>query len=612
MKKFRSSILMLAALLMAGAAITSCTSEDVVPDPQPNDVQTYLLTIEAEKGGDALTRALGYSGTSLVATWETTDEVSVYNETKGAWLTGTLKPESAGASATLSGTLTGTVDVDDILSLQYPAQTRNYVGQDGTLATLASNYDYILGRAQVATISGDKITVNQVGGTPGNIVFQNQQAIVKFILYMPDGTTPFDATNVTIDALNACGHSRLIQNATIDGTTTLGPIITSPSATNVIYAALSTKADEALRYKIAANDGTDYYSYTRSAVTFSNGKYYEIGVRMQPDASYMPLTIEATDDATTVTFDSKATGPVTYRIDGGAANTIAADTEEDIVLSAGQTVAFYGDNASYYTYMYGGSSHISCDKDCYIYGNVMSLISSTNFASVTTLTGERTFNNLFETSDSKHLLSHPTKDIVLSATTLTEYCYASMFKGCSGLTKAPDLPATTLARYCYNRIFSGCGFTTAPALPATTMVEGCYMTMFEQCKSLTEAPVLHSTDLALTCYSNMFHTCTSLTTAPDLPATTLAEGCYNSMFYNCSNLTVAPVLPATKLAKESYANMFCGCSSLSLLTILATDVTADDCTTAMLSGIAGAGTLYTPIPDYWKLMLSSSWTVTTP
>lgn len=599
---------MLATLLMAGAAITSCTSDDVVPDPQPNDEQTYLLTIVAEKGSDVLTRALGYSGTSLVSTWETTDEVSVYNETKGAWLTGMLKPESAGASATLSGTLTGTVDVDDILSLQYPAQTRDYVGQDGTLAKLASDYDYILGRAQVATISGDKITVNQVGGTPGNIIFQNQQAIVKFILYMPDGTTPFDATNVTIDALDGCGHSRLIQNATIDGTMTLGPIITSPSATNVIYAALSTKADEALRYKIAANDGTDYYSYTRSGVTFSNGKYYEIGVRMQPDASYMPLTIEATVDATTVTFENKATGSVTYRIDGGAANTISSNSSEDIVLSAGQTVAFYGDNATYYN---SGSSHISCDKDCYIYGNVMSLISSTDFASVTTLTGEKNFSQLFETSDSEHLISHPTKDIVLSATTLTERCYFRMFMGCSGLTKAPDLPATTLAPYCYTRIFSGCGFTTAPALPATTMVEGCYMTMFELCTSLTEAPVLHSTDLALTCYSNMFHTCTSLTTAPDLPATTLAEGCYNSMFTGCSSLTVVPVLPATKLAKESYANMFCGCSSLSLLTILASDVTADNCITAMLSGVSSAGTLYTPIPDVWKPYLPS-WTVTTP
>ena len=599
---------MLAALLMAGAAITSCTSDDVVPDPQPNDEQTYLLTILAEKGSDVLTRALGYSGTSLVSTWETTDEVSVYNETKGAWLTGTLKPESAGASATLSGTLTGTVDVDDILSLQYPAQTRDYVGQDGTLANLASNYDYILGRAQVATISGDKITVNQVGGTPGNIVFQNQQAIVKFILYMPDGTTPFDATNVTIDALNACGHSRLIQNATIDGTTTLGPIITSPSATNVIYAALSTKADEALRYKIAATDGTDYYSYTRSAVTFSNGKYYEIGVRMQPDASYMPLTIEATDDATTVTFENKAAGPVTYRIDGGAANTISSNSSEDIDLSAGQTVAFYGDNASYYTFSYG-YSHISCDKDCYIYGNVMSLISSTDFASVTTLTGEKNFSNLFETSDSKHLLSHPTKDIVLSATTLSDYCYASMFKGCSGLTKAPDLPATTLAQYCYNRTFSGCGFATAPALPATTMVEGCYMTMFEQCKSLTEAPVLHSTDLATTCYSNMFHTCTSLTTAPELPATTLAEGCYNSMFYNCTSLTVAPVLPASKVLDQSYDGMFCGCTSLSSLTVLATDLG---------SGVASFlpdvtyFTLITPIPDVWKMSVPSKWTVTTP
>ena len=343
-------------------------------------------------------------------------------------------------------------------------------------------------------------------------------------------------------------------------------------------------------------------------MTFSNGKYYEIGVRMQPDASYMPLTIEATDDATTVTFQNKAAGSVTYRIDGGAANTIDYNSSEDIVLSTGQTVAFYGDNASYYTFSYG-YSHISCDKDCYIYGNVMSLISSTDFASVTTLTGEKNFCNLFETSDSEHLLSHPTKDIVLSATTLTDHCYASTFKGCSGLTTAPDLPATTLAPYCDNRIFSGCGFATAPALPATTMVEGCYMTMFELCKSLTEAPVLHSTDLALTCYSNMFHTCTSLTTAPDLPATTLAEGCYYSMFYNCSNLTVAPVLPAAKVLNESYDNMFCGCTSLSSLTILATDLGSG--IAAFLPSVTYF-TLITPIPDVWKAGAPSTWTITTP
>ena len=44
----------------------------------------------------------------------------------------------------------------------------------------------------------------------------------------------------------------------------------------------------------------------------------------------------------------------------------------------------------------------------------------------------------------------------LEQTTLADYCYTSMFSGCTGLTSAPELPATTLATYCYRLMFSGC------------------------------------------------------------------------------------------------------------------------------------------------------------
>ncbi len=40
--------------------------------------------------------------------------------------------------------------------------------------------------------------------------------------------------------------------------------------------------------------------------------------------------------------------------------------------------------------------------------------------------------------------------------TLAEYCYGSMFSGCTGLTQAPALPATTLASNCYSSMFYGC------------------------------------------------------------------------------------------------------------------------------------------------------------
>ena len=44
----------------------------------------------------------------------------------------------------------------------------------------------------------------------------------------------------------------------------------------------------------------------------------------------------------------------------------------------------------------------------------------------------------------------------LEQTTLASNCYISMFKGCTGLTSAPELPATTLASHCYRNMFYGC------------------------------------------------------------------------------------------------------------------------------------------------------------
>ena len=44
----------------------------------------------------------------------------------------------------------------------------------------------------------------------------------------------------------------------------------------------------------------------------------------------------------------------------------------------------------------------------------------------------------------------------LEHTTLATHCYSNMFKGCTGLTSAPELPATTLAVNCYSNMFNGC------------------------------------------------------------------------------------------------------------------------------------------------------------
>lgn len=55
-------------------------------------------------------------------------------------------------------------------------------------------------------------------------------------------------------------------------------------------------------------------------------------------------------------------------------------------------------------------------------------------------------------------------------TSLSGYdsAFTSLFSGCISLTQAPKLPATTLANYCYNSMFYGCSKLKEVRISATT------------------------------------------------------------------------------------------------------------------------------------------------
>ena len=169
--------------------------------------------------------------------------------------------------------------------------------------------------------------------------------------------------------------------------------------------------------------------------------------------------------------------------------------------------------------------------------------------------------------------------------TMANYCYRSMFQGCTALTQAPALPATTLETYCYRSMFQGCtSLTQAPALPATTLIDSCYQYMFYDCTALTQVPALPATTLASNCYAYMFYGCTALTQAPALPATTLVDSCYSGMFQGCTALTQAPALPATTLASNCYRYTFSGCTSLTQAPALPATTLASNCYDNTFSG----------------------------
>ena len=254
------------------------------------------------------------------------------------------------------------------------------------------------------------------------------------------------------------------------------------------------------------------------------------------------LTIQSLEDNNTIGFKCNLNNvkrTISISTDNGVTWTGKTSSTSGKILATlntGEKMLIKGDNSSYAMSgtTEGSYNYFTSTKQFVLEGNIMSLINSTNFENLSTLTSERTFYGLFY--NCSKLVS--AENLSLPAMTLTRDCYGSMFVSCTSLTTAPALPATALAQNCYAGMFHNCSsLTTAPELPATTLANYCYRYMFWQCKSLTTATELPATTLAEGCYQEMFAVCTSLTTAPALPATTLVDYCYNGMFDGCTKLS---------------------------------------------------------------------------
>ena len=295
MKKFMTDIKTLAALLMAGAAFTACSSsDDNIIDEQPvNPAQkTYTLTVNASKGDGAQTRALDLTGKTLTASWATTE--NVYVKKGETWATGSLQPEADGTTATLKGSLTGiTIMADDNLTLQFPKSGDiTYAGQLGTLADIQANFDWATATVDVESVSPS----GNINPKTATTTFTNQQAIIKFTLKdkandaaispsaltVTDGTSTVELTNIPATTYNANG----------DG---------------VLYVAFPATGS-AKTVTLTATAGGKTYSYEKTGVSFTNGQYYEIGVKMSPIISLSGRTY----------FDEELVIPDGYIVTGSA------------------------------------------------------------------------------------------------------------------------------------------------------------------------------------------------------------------------------------------------------------------------------------------------------
>ena len=246
---------LIGAWLAIGAFTTSCTNNNVISDEDKPTQQIYTLSVDADK--DNATRSLFITDKGkLDVEWRTSEHVYVKKE--ATWATGSLQPQTNGSTTKLAGTLSDvTIAANDVLTLQFPKSGDiSYDGQDGLLSTISANYDYAQASVTVASVDGNDIK------TVGPAHFTSQQAIVKFTIKDKSNDNLLNATKLTINVNDS--RKELI--------------VEIPSSTYIVYVAIPGFTSKTIT--LSAVVGNEVYSYTKSDVTFTNGHYYPITVKM--------------------------------------------------------------------------------------------------------------------------------------------------------------------------------------------------------------------------------------------------------------------------------------------------------------------------------------------
>ena len=251
---------LIGAWLAIGAFTTSCTNNNVISDEDKPTQQIYTLSVDADK--DDATRSLFIDQEKLGVEWRQSEHVYVKKE--DTWATGSLQPQTNGSTTKLAGTLSGvTIEANDELTFQFPKSGDiTYDGQDGLLSTISANYDYAQASVTVASVDGSDIK------TAGAAHFTNQQAIVKFTLKDKSNDNLLNATKLTINVNDS--RKELIVEIPSSTYTTNGA--------GIVYVAIPGFTSKNIT--LSAVVGNEVYSYTKSGVTFTNGHYYPITVKM--------------------------------------------------------------------------------------------------------------------------------------------------------------------------------------------------------------------------------------------------------------------------------------------------------------------------------------------
>ncbi len=574
--------------LGCSAALTACTNNDEPNSAIAPEANMRTVTLSVDVNEPADTR-VGYTqdGTTYKFKWTDTDQLRVfYNNGSEQVATFTIDDASIsedGRKADFMGSLptdfTGNVsivyagldlnyqsDSDNVLMLTgYPGQRNDVVDDLGRRTLLMASAEVteagVLPNVKLNHLLSYFLLKTNLQVTQDDLQISGAEddPELQFAFNIPS-TVSFSSTGYEVgEETGSVLGDIFVTDGQLDYYSLLPVFVGTAPKTQAV----------SMKGRLVYDDGdiiVESEVVSQPEFTYEPGKIYvvEAGneswlpVNVQP---IEPLTIEPAESDINVVISNPLGLTIKYKIVGDDESSEMQSFESesiDIGVQIGKRLQLFGDNAAYAKFVSEDEfqyTNIKCTNgEFYVYGNIMSLINSENYATATELTENYTFSRLF--MGNSLLMSHPEKALLLPATTLTENCYDNMFTDCFALT-------------------------TAPELPALTMKKNCYWGMFTSCISLKNVP-------------------------DELPAQILAEGCYGSMFISCQELTTPPLLPATELVSACYFGMFQNCTNLTSVTCLAENVSADDTSafTMWMKGVSETGTFYHAKDVEWPV---STW-----
>jgi hypothetical protein len=268
-----TKIIMMAALALMTAACSNDDNDIQTPAEQPAKAVGIPFTATISMGESASTRALAEDNVNnkIVATWATGEKVAlIYMVGSTPTKTDAEVTKQADGTATISATLASGATNGSDVTIIYPSTAADgttgnvkanlLAAQDGTLATIAANYDVRKGTGKLSISAGGATVNNGTAGTPVSLAAQN--AIFKF----------------TIQDLSAADKDASKFFVSDDEGNVI-TIVTPGSATDELYVALPVMT--AGTYWFNATIGEKpYIAKATTAADTEVGKYYQTTVKM--------------------------------------------------------------------------------------------------------------------------------------------------------------------------------------------------------------------------------------------------------------------------------------------------------------------------------------------